>query len=97
MKKPTKPAPFRVDLSNLDMAFILGALAETLEEKRQPYTGPDCRRLARLHSRLDAIFSGSRSGRDYAVRRDGAVVYARNPSHVLAPPEGFVKIGGSNG
>lgn len=92
MNTARKSSKYRVTLSSPELLLILGALAETLEEKRQPYTGPNCRRLARLHSRLDATLSGSKASPDYAVRADGAVVLARNPYFVVAPAHGLAEM-----
>jgi|LNFM01.2.fsa_nt_gb hypothetical protein len=67
---------YRVSLRHNEICLILGALAETLEEQRQPYTGLQLRQLTRLHRRLGACVRAPEP--DYAMRADGAVVCARD-------------------
>lgn len=78
---PSKPRSQRVSLSGHELGLILGALAETLEEKRTPYTRVDLARLVRLHRRLELLNHGAEH--DYALR-NGAVVAARDPSQVIS-------------
>lgn len=88
MKKPrSKARSHRVSLNDQELLLVLGALAETLEERRQSYRRVDLARLVRLHRRLDVLALGFDP--EY-VMRDGAVVSARNPEVVIvpAPPTG---------
>ncbi len=89
MKTASKTTPHsRVSLRHSELAYILGALAETMEEQRTPHTATDGRRIARLHSRLLAVFEGKATP-CYAVRQDGAVVAARDPGAVVIPAHGL--------
>lgn len=83
MKKPrSKARSYRVSLSQQELFLVLGAVAETLEERRQPYRQVDLARLVRLHRRLDVLALGFDP--EYAMR-GGAVVLARNPEVIIVP------------
>lgn len=73
----------RVSLSQHELSLVLGAIAETLEEKRQPYTRTDLARLVRLHRRLDLLDLSEQP--DYDMAETG-VVCARSGSVVVAAP-----------
>lgn len=79
------PDSLRVSLSPQELGLILGAIADTLEERRQPYSRIDLARLVRLHRRLDLI--GLSDQPEYAIR-NGAVVSARDPARVVVPVPG---------
>lgn len=83
-KSRSKARSLRVSLSFHELSLILGAVAETLEEKRQPYNRTDLARLVRLHRRLDLLGIGSEP--DYAIKA-GAVVSAVDPTFVIASPQ----------
>ena len=82
MKSATPtPQPLRVNLTYDELLLTSGALAETLEEQRQPYTRSDLRRLVRLHARLLDLCGLEP---EYALTPD-AVVIAPHPDTVVCP------------
>ena len=78
--------PLRFGLTLQELQLVVGALAETLEESGLRYGASDLRCLVALHSRLSRV--GLDLEPDYALRPDGAVVYARCPGHVIAMCDG---------
>lgn len=78
--------PLRFGFTLQELTLVVGALAETLEESGLRYEGSDLRCLVALHSRLNRV--GFDLDPDYALRPDGAVVYARRPAHVIALCDG---------
>lgn len=74
--------PYQLNLSEHELLLLLGATAETLEEKRQPYGRADLARLVGLHNRLHLIWGETVP--EYAIK-DGSVVLALNPDTVIVP------------
>lgn len=78
-----KPRHYRVSLTPTELARILGALAETIEEQRHQCTRSERARLVHLHTRLGAVLGLDQP--DYQTTSQGSVVAARNPAQVIAP------------
>lgn len=82
MKNDSTRKPYLLNLSEHELLLLLGATAETLEEKRHAYGRADLARLVALHTRL--LLIRGETVPEYVIKA-GAVVLALHPDTVIVP------------
>lgn len=85
MKNAVIRKPYQLNLSEQDLLLLLGATAETLEERRHPHGRADLVRLVGLHARLRQVWG--ETAPEYVIN-DGAVSLAHAPDTVIVPLPG---------